>query len=219
MVHAKLADEHLGVLGCREHRERKADEVVEVPGGGVHARGGGDACTQHVLGGRLAHGARDAHDGPRGMADAPLPRKTQQELLAVVILGAQHGTATRPRGDKHVGRHVGTRHDGTGTSPDGTGEIGVAVKALATEGDEDRTRLDQTGIDDDLSLDRERRGDENLRARCQGQLLCGKADHAPSVMVDVAGGMFRSVTVSDMMVAKSGAAESFARWATPLRPT
>ena len=37
VVHAELADEHLRVLGGREERERQADQVVVVAGGGVGA--------------------------------------------------------------------------------------------------------------------------------------------------------------------------------------
>ena len=173
VVHAELADEHLGVLGRREHREREADEVVEVAGGGVDAGAGGDARAEHVLGRGLAHRPRHADDGPGGMAPTPLPREAQEELLAVVVLGAQHGTPARTRGVEHVRGHVGARDDGTRTGRHRPGEIGVAVHLLASEGDEDRAGLDGARVDDDLASYGRSRRDEGLRSRRFADLLRG----------------------------------------------
>ena len=117
----------------------------------MDAGAGGDARAKHVLGGGLAHRPRHADDGPGGMAPTPLPREAQEELLAVVVLGAQHGAPALARGVEHVRGHVGTRDDGTRTGRDRPGEIGIAVHLLAFEGDEDRAGLDGARVDDDLA--------------------------------------------------------------------
>ena len=138
VVQTELADDDLGVLRGGEQRERHADEIVEVAGGGVGAAHGAEAGAQHVLRGGLAHGARDAHDEPLGVAAALLGGERQQERLAVVVLGAQDGGAGGGAGRKRVGGHLGRGHHGGGAGLRGGGKVGVAVDLLAGEGDEDR---------------------------------------------------------------------------------
>lgn len=93
---------------------------------------------------------RHADDGPGGMAPTPLP-EAQEELLAVVVLGAQHGAPALARGVEHDQRARRPRDDGTRTVHDRPGEIGIAVHLLAFEGDEDRAGLDGARVDDDLA--------------------------------------------------------------------
>ena len=135
VVHAHLRDDDLiGGVG-REEREGQPDEVVEVAGGGVHPEARAKPRGEHVLGRGLAHGARHADDGPLGVEASPRPRKAQEELLAVIPLGAQQGTAVA-LGRLGAALWGGTgQHDGR-RARERLGREGVAVDALPRKRDE-----------------------------------------------------------------------------------
>jgi hypothetical protein len=171
MVHAHLADEDLGIVGHREHREGKANEVVEVSLGGVDAARGGNARAQKVLRRGLAHRAGNPHHQPVGVTSTPLVGKAKQELLGVIVLGSHHGAAALSRKGKKRGLRLARHHDARCSRLNGGSRIVVAVNLLAEKRHKDGASADLARVYLDRASDvRGRRSLEQFRPRCEHEV-------------------------------------------------
>ncbi len=136
MVHPHLADHDLRVIGHVVEAERRADLVVEVAPGFVHAPLGGDQRGDHFLGRGLAGRAGDA-DQRHVVAIADRFRELLQRFVGVVDLDD---------------RFAGLRNVSDDCAARGLQRLRkelMSVEALAFDGEEDRVGLDLAGVDDD----------------------------------------------------------------------
>ena len=83
MVHAHLEHQDLGIGRSGKHRERHADQVIEIALGGPDTIAFGEHGGEHVLGRRLADGTGNANDQAAKL-QAIRVRQTQQKLLGII---------------------------------------------------------------------------------------------------------------------------------------
>ena len=144
MVHAHLEHQNLGIGRSGKHRERHADQVIEIALGGPDTIALGEHGGEHVLGRRLADGTGNANDQAAKL-QAIRVRQTQQKLLG--IIGQQDGTALVLCQRDQLGLGLTRHHDGAGTRLDGTGSKIIAVDVFTGKGDENRPFLDLARVD------------------------------------------------------------------------
>ena len=144
MVHAHLEHQDLGIGRSGKHRERHADQVIEIALGGPDTIALGEHSGENVLGRRLADGTGNANDQAAKL-QAIRVRQTQQKLLG--IIGQQDGTALVLRQRDQLGLGLTRHHDGAGTRLDGTGSKIIAVDVFTGKGDENRPFLDLARVD------------------------------------------------------------------------
>ena len=144
MVHAHLEHQDLGIGRSGKHRERHADQVIEIALGGPDTIALGEHGGEHVLGRRLADGTGNANDQAAKL-QAIRVRQTQQKLLG--IIGQQDGAPLVLRQRDQLGLGLTRHHDGAGTRLDGTGSKIIAVDVFTGKGDENRPFLDLARVD------------------------------------------------------------------------
>ena len=139
MIHAELDGAPAVRRPHLEQRERHADVVIQVAGGGEHRLIAGVApqdCGEHFLHRGLAVGAGDG-DEHRCEARAPVARELAKRALAV--LHDDDRKRIRPL-------IVVIDHGGGRAAPDGGIEEVVPIEALAAQGDEEFIAPDRAAV-------------------------------------------------------------------------